>query len=173
MKYYALFYFQKAAVLRPHDSRMWFALAQTYEALDRHHDAIRSYHRALGGRVPGIHADTHTSAASSLSNSGKDGNELKQFKLVSMQDTLSVQDATTLFRLAQMYVRINNDAKATLCFLAMVHYCDRADLQASNFAEALLFIANYQKLLGMFQHVYFRFTAWDNGRTSISARPAR
>ena len=43
---YAAYYFKRAAALRPHDSRMWTALAACYEALERRGDAIACYERA-------------------------------------------------------------------------------------------------------------------------------
>jgi anaphase-promoting complex subunit 8 len=55
MPFYALYYFQKATALRPHDARMWCALGSTYESLDRTEDAIKSYKKALsGGENEGI-----------------------------------------------------------------------------------------------------------------------
>jgi anaphase-promoting complex subunit 8 len=46
MHSFALYYFLRAAQLRPYDSRMWCALAESYERVDRVADAIRCYLRA-------------------------------------------------------------------------------------------------------------------------------
>ncbi len=48
MHSYSLFYFSKAAALRPYDPRMWCAMAESYERLHRIDDAIKCYLRAEG-----------------------------------------------------------------------------------------------------------------------------
>lgn len=49
MHLYALFYYRKAAALRPYDARMWCAMGGCYLGLgeERRGDAIRSYERAV------------------------------------------------------------------------------------------------------------------------------
>ena len=46
MYFYALYYYRKAAVFRPRDARMWIAIAQCYEKLNRDDDAIKGYESA-------------------------------------------------------------------------------------------------------------------------------
>ncbi|KAH8068690.1 hypothetical protein JL721_6551 [Aureococcus anophagefferens] len=46
MYFYALYYYRKAARLRPYDARMWIAIAQCHEKLHRVDDAIKGYERA-------------------------------------------------------------------------------------------------------------------------------
>ena len=46
MFFYALYYFRKATTLRPYDSRMWCALANCYQNLDKKQEAIKCYIRA-------------------------------------------------------------------------------------------------------------------------------
>lgn len=50
MHTYSLYYFQKAAYLKPYDPRMWCAMAETYERLNRTQDAIKCYLRAEGNQ---------------------------------------------------------------------------------------------------------------------------
>lgn len=47
MHLYSLHYYQRATSLRPYDSRMWSALANTYEKLGRRPEAIKTLKRAL------------------------------------------------------------------------------------------------------------------------------
>jgi len=47
MQLYALFYYRKAATLRPYDARMWCAMGGCYLSLDKRSEAIRSYERAV------------------------------------------------------------------------------------------------------------------------------
>jgi len=46
MYFYALYYYRKAVKLRPNDSRMWCALANCCQKLERSDEAIRAYERA-------------------------------------------------------------------------------------------------------------------------------
>ena len=46
MPFYSLYYYRKATALRPHDSRMWTALANCYETLGKNAEAIQCYLRA-------------------------------------------------------------------------------------------------------------------------------
>jgi anaphase-promoting complex subunit 8 len=50
MHSHSLFYFSKAAALRPYDPRLWCALAESFEKLDRIDDAIKCYLRAEGNQ---------------------------------------------------------------------------------------------------------------------------
>ena len=47
MHYYALFYFQRAASLRPYDHQMWQAMASCFDRMHRPQEAIKAYKRAL------------------------------------------------------------------------------------------------------------------------------
>ena len=47
MLLYALYYYRKAAALRPYDARMWCAMGSCYLSLDRRQEAIKSYERAI------------------------------------------------------------------------------------------------------------------------------
>lgn len=47
MYQYAIYYFLNAANAKPNDSRMWTALASCYEKLEKKHEAIKCYKKAL------------------------------------------------------------------------------------------------------------------------------
>ena len=47
MHYYALFYFQRAASLRPYDAQMWQAMGSCFDHMNRPQEAIKAYKRAL------------------------------------------------------------------------------------------------------------------------------
>ncbi|KAJ3357868.1 Anaphase-promoting complex subunit 23 [Entophlyctis luteolus] len=47
MPLYALFYFHKATILKPYDSRFWCGVASCHEDLKNYSDALKSYKRAL------------------------------------------------------------------------------------------------------------------------------
>lgn len=47
MNYYSLYYYQRAAALKPYDARMWQALGNCYEKLGKIDEAIKSYKRSL------------------------------------------------------------------------------------------------------------------------------
>ena len=47
MHLYSLYYYRQAQKLRPYDGRMWSALAQTYQRLERWVDAIKCYERTI------------------------------------------------------------------------------------------------------------------------------
>ncbi len=47
MHYYALFYFQRAAALKPYDPKMWQAVGNCFNKMDRPAEAIKALKRAL------------------------------------------------------------------------------------------------------------------------------
>ena len=47
MHYYALYYFQHAASLRPYDAQMWQAMGSCFDHMDRPQEAIKAFKRAL------------------------------------------------------------------------------------------------------------------------------
>lgn len=53
MHYYALFYFQRAASLRPYDPQMWQAMGSCFDRMNRPAEAIKAYKRALISPTPG------------------------------------------------------------------------------------------------------------------------
>ena len=46
MHFYSLHYFRKATALRPYDARMWCAMGQCYECLEKYSEAVKCYSRA-------------------------------------------------------------------------------------------------------------------------------
>ncbi len=43
---YALYYYSKAVLSRPKDSRMWNAMGSCYHKMDKHNESSRCYERA-------------------------------------------------------------------------------------------------------------------------------
>lgn len=50
MNHYALYYFTRAVMSRPKDSRMWNAMGQCYEKMDKKNEAVKCYERAENGK---------------------------------------------------------------------------------------------------------------------------
>ena len=82
MDYYALFYFQRAASLRPYDAQMWQAMGSCFDHMDRPQEAIKAYKRAL--------------VASSHATGGERGSF----------------DPTTLYSIGLMYDKTDNHKEA-------------------------------------------------------------
>ena len=60
MHLYALFYYQKAASLRPYDPKMWQAVGSCYDKIDKPQQSIKAYKRAL---VAGTYYDSGVSSS--------------------------------------------------------------------------------------------------------------
>lgn len=55
MPSFSIYYYKIAQQLRPYDSRMLVALGETYEKLEKHSNALRSYRKACNvGDIEGI-----------------------------------------------------------------------------------------------------------------------
>lgn len=55
MPFYCLHYYKQAQQLRPNDSRMFIALGETYEKLDKIQEALKCYFKARSvGDIEGI-----------------------------------------------------------------------------------------------------------------------
>jgi len=89
MHLYALFYYQRAASLRPYDPKMWQAVASCYDKVGRPGQSIKAYKRAL---VAGTYYDFSSSFGSGATN-GEPPN--------------GVMDPETLYHIALMYEKLN------------------------------------------------------------------
>lgn len=66
MDNYALFYFQRAASLRPYDPSMWQAMGKCFGRMNRPLEAIKAYKRALVGTGYGSSNQPSASGAAPL-----------------------------------------------------------------------------------------------------------
>ena len=95
MHLYALFYYQRAASLRPFDSKMWHAVGSCYDKIGRPLPSIKAYKRAL---VAGTYYDTGSSFNStSTSAPAPDGYTVSE----------------TLYNIALMYEKLNRMDEAS------------------------------------------------------------
>lgn len=106
MSFYALFYYQRAAGLRPYDPKMWQAVGSCYTKMDRLEQAVKALKRALAA---GAYFENEESPQASFNNSSststrpKPANPTKSRKLL---------DPETLFQIALLHERTNNEAEA-------------------------------------------------------------
>lgn len=103
MGFYALYYYQRAAGLRPYDPKMWQAVGSCYAKMDRVDPAIKALKRALAA---GTYFETESpvqsfnAAASIASNTGKSA------KAKSSATGRKLLDPETLFSIASLYERL-------------------------------------------------------------------
>lgn len=107
MGFYALFYYQRAAGLRPYDAKMWQAVGSCYAKMDRTDQAIKALKRAL---VASTYFETEPSPQASFNTSLSSATgKPKPIKRATGRKLL---DPETLFHIASLYERANNDNEA-------------------------------------------------------------
>lgn len=107
MGFYALFYYQRAAGLRPYDPKMWQAVGSCYTKMERYDQAIKALKRAL---VAGTYFET--SEATPQPSFGASVNSLASAKHKSRPTGRKLLDPETLYSIAQMYERLQNEVDA-------------------------------------------------------------
>ena len=89
MSFYALFYYQRAAALRPYDPKMWQAVGTCYAKMGRLEHSIKSLKRAL------VAGSYYTEEPSQDGGPGR-----------------KILDPETLHQIALLYERLGDDAEA-------------------------------------------------------------
>ena len=119
MHHYALFYYQRAAALRPYDAQMWHALGSCYQKLERWEQAIKAYKRAL---VSGMN---FVEPGSSFGSSGAD--EYTDVQL----------NAEILFPIAVLYERLGDREEAKRYMEMVVAQEEAPEVGAEGAAEGV------------------------------------
>ncbi|ETN44732.1 uncharacterized protein HMPREF1541_10402 [Cyphellophora europaea CBS 101466] len=107
MGFYALFYYQRAAGLRPYDPKMWQAVGSCYSKMERYDQAIKALKRAL---VAGTYFET--SDATPQQSFGASINSTASTKQKQRPTGRKLLDPETLYSIAQMYERLQNEHEA-------------------------------------------------------------
>lgn len=107
MGFYALFYYQRAAGLRPYDPKMWQAVGSCYSKMERYDQAIKALKRAL---VAGTYFET--SEATPQQSFGASVNSTTPAKQKQRPTGRKLLDPDTLYSIAQMYERLQNEQEA-------------------------------------------------------------
>jgi anaphase-promoting complex subunit 8 len=95
MHAYALWYYKKAAGLRPWDGKMWMAVGSCLQKMDRNHDGIKALKRAL------LADSYYDSAASSFGSVGG-----------GVGDRMAHMDPEVLLQIAGMYDSLGEEDEA-------------------------------------------------------------
>ena len=101
MHYYALFYYQRAASLKPYDPKMWQAVRNCFNKMDRPAEAIKALKRAL---LAGTYYDAPTSSASASFSSNPD----------------TLMDPEVLYHIALMYEKLSDYDEAAALGLGLL-----------------------------------------------------
>lgn len=107
MGFYALFYYQRAAGLRPYDPKMWQAVGSCYSKMERYDQSIKALKRAL---VAGTYFET--SEATPQQSFGASINSTTPAKPKQRPTGRKLLDPETLYSIAQMYERLQNETDA-------------------------------------------------------------
>lgn len=126
MNYYALFYFQRAASLRPYDPQMWQAMGNCFDKMNRPHEAIKAYKRALVGT-------TYSPPPPSTSTTTQQAT------------TTTALDPDVLYKIGMMYQQIN-DIKETAKYLEMcVREATAAEMEPTmSTSKARMWLAKWE-----------------------------
>jgi anaphase-promoting complex subunit 8 len=133
MPYYSLYYYQRAAAIKPHDSRMWTALASAYESLAAHSGPIQTPSNAhFSTPIPTTANDRILSA-------------IRCYK----RALLGSEDIPfALIKLARLYKSLNDRGAAHFYFDLVYRSRSRLGAQGPSldeFAEACLWLAQEAK----------------------------
>jgi anaphase-promoting complex subunit 8 len=104
MGFYALFYYQRAAGLRPYDPKMWQAVGSCYSKMERYDQAIKALKRALVAGTYFETSDPTPQASFGASVASQASARPKQ-----RPTGRKLLDPETLFSIAQMYERLQNE----------------------------------------------------------------
>ena len=124
MHLYSLFYFQRAASLRPYDPKMWTAVGKCYDKIDRPEQSIKAYKRAL---VAESYYENSSAASESFGSSSQ--GTARPDRGVS---SAGVLDPETLYQIATMYEKMD-DVEQAAQYMEMTLAQEEGTLTTSKF----------------------------------------